>query len=96
MAKRMIERVEDQDGLTSETEPPETPVVNKKEAPPAEKPVRPEERKEIKPLDLSISVKAPGVFVMRVWNGMVLFPDKRRMAKIPIVPGKPVQIRITQ
>ncbi len=93
MAKRTIERVEDQDGLTSETKPHETPVAYEKVELPAEKSARP---KEIEPLDVTITVKAPGIFVMRVWNGMVLFPEKRRLSKIPIVPGKPVTVRVTQ
>lgn len=85
MAKREINR------QVEETEPVEVKEQEVKLS--SEKQDRP---KEIKPLDVTITVKAPGIFVMRVWNGMVLFPEKRKLSKIPIVPGKPVQIRITQ
>jgi hypothetical protein len=60
---------------------------------PAEKQAHP---KENKPLDVSLEIKAPGVFVVRVWNGLILYPNKFRMEKISIIPGKPVKIRITQ
>jgi hypothetical protein len=83
-SKRIIER----DAKESEVPPAETGVpVARKEAPVA---------KKVEPLDTTVTIKPPGIFVMRVWNGMVLFPSNRKMAKIPIVPGKPVNIRITQ
>jgi hypothetical protein len=85
MAKREINR------QVEETEP--VAVKEQEVALPAEKQARP---KETKPLDVTITVKAPGIFVMRVWNGMVLFPEKRKLSKIPIVPGKPVTVRVTQ
>lgn len=82
MAKREINR------QVEETEPVE---VKRQEV------VLPQANlKENKPLDVTITVKAPGIFVMRVWNGMVLFPEKRKLSKIPIVPGKPVTVRVTQ
>ena len=85
MAKREINR---------QVEETEQVAVKEQEASlPAEKQARP---KEVKPLDVTITVKAPGIFVMRVWNGMVLFPEKRKLSKIPIVPGKPVTVRVTQ
>ncbi len=89
MAKREINRQVEETApvaVTGQAEEQETAL-------PAEKQARP---KEVKPLDVTVEVKAPGVFVMRVWSGMVLFPNKFKMEKIPIVAGKPVKIRITQ
>ncbi len=86
MAKRIIERVEDQDGLRSEIVPPEALAVDGKQARP----------KEGEPLDVSITIKAPGVFVARIWAGAILFAGQGKMNKIPIARGKPIQIRITQ
>jgi hypothetical protein len=60
---------------------------------PAEKQARP---KEVKPLDVTITAKAPGVFVARIWSGAILFAGQGKMNKIPIARGKPIQIRITQ
>lgn len=85
MAKREINR------QVEETEPVEVKEQEVKLS--SEKQARP---KEVKPLDVTITVKAPGIFVMRVWSGMVLFPEKRKLSKIPIVPGKPVTVRVTQ
>lgn len=88
MAKREINR------QVEETEPGTvTGQAVEEGALPAEKQARP---KEVKPLDVTVEVKAPGVFVMRVWNGLILYPNKFRMEKISIVPGKPIKIRITQ
>lgn len=89
MAKREINRRVEETApvaTTGQAEEQETAL-------PAEKQARP---KEAKPLDVTVEVKAPGVFVMRVWNGLILYPNKFRMEKISIVPGKPVKIRITQ
>ena len=52
--------------------------------------------KVTKPLDVTVTIKSPGTFVVRVWSGAVLFAGKGKINKIPIVPGKPVTIRITQ
>lgn len=94
MAKREIKRQVEETEPTAVTGQADEQVVGEQEAAlPAEKPTRP---KEVKPLDVTITVKAPGIFVMRVWNGMVLFPEKRKLSKIPIVPGKPVTVRVTQ
>ena len=60
---------------------------------PAKKQARPA---EVKPLDVTVTMKSPGTFVVRVWSGAVLFAGKGKINKIPIVPGKPVTIRITQ
>jgi len=90
-SKRIIER---------DAKEPEAPLaevtasVAKKEAPAVKKEAP--AVKKVEPLDVTVTIKPPGIFVMRVWNGMVLFPSNRKMAKIPIVPGKPVNIRITQ
>lgn len=89
MAKREINRQVEETApvaTTGQAEEQETAL-------PAEKQARP---KEVKPLDVAVEVKAPGVFVMRVWNGLILYPNKFKMEKISIVPGKPVKIRITQ
>ena len=89
MAKREINRQVEETApvaTTGQAEEQETAL-------PAEKQARP---KEVKPLDVTVEVKAPGVFVMRVWNGLILYPNKFKMEKISIVPGKPVKIRITQ
>ena len=85
MAKREINR------QVEETEP--VAVKEQEAALPAEKQARP---KEVKPLDVTIAVKAPGVFVMRMWSGAVLFAGQGKMNKIPIARGKPINIRITQ
>lgn len=88
MAKREINR------QVEETEPvPVTGQAVEEVALPAEKQARP---KEVKPLDVTIAVKAPGVFVMRMWSGAVLFAGQGKMNKIPISRGKPINIRITQ
>jgi len=88
MAKREINR------QVEETEPVAvTGQAVEEVALPAEKQARP---KEVKPLDIAIAVKAPGVFVARIWSGAILFAGQGKMNKIPIVRGKPIQIRITQ
>lgn len=88
MAKREINRqVEEAEPVVATGQAVEEAAL------PAEKQVR---QKEVKPLDVTVEVKAPGVFVMRVWNGLILYPNKFRMEKISIVPGKPVKIRISQ
>jgi hypothetical protein len=89
MAKREINRQVEEAEPATETA--DTGVANSavevQSAPTVEK---------TKPLDVTVEVKAPGVFVMRVWSGVMLFAGRGRMNKIPIVPGKPIQIRITQ
>jgi hypothetical protein len=52
--------------------------------------------KVTKPLDVTVTIKSPGTFVVRVWSGAVLFAGRGKMNKIPIVSGKPINIRITQ
>ena len=89
MAKREIQRQVEEPAPVATTGQAE----EQNGALPAEKQARP---KEVKPLDVTVEVKAPGVFVMRVWNGLILYPNKFRMDKVPIVAGKPVKIRITQ
>lgn len=85
MAKREINR------QVEETE--QVAAKEQEAALPAEKQARP---KEIKPLDVTITAKAPGVFVARIWSGAILFAGQGKMNKIPIARGKPITIRITQ
>ncbi len=90
MAKREIQR------QVEETAPVAvTGQVEKKQevALPAEKQARPA---AVKPLDVTVTVKSPGVFVARIWSGVILFAGQGKMNKIPIVKGKPINIRITQ
>jgi hypothetical protein len=93
MAKREINRQTEveaeipvQKGTDSKTE-----QASEKQ-PPAPVPVN----TDSKPLDVSVTMKSPGTFVVRVWSGAVLFAGKGKMNKISIVPGKPINIRITQ
>lgn len=90
MARREIRRVEvpDQDltvPVSSAVEEAEAPAVHTEEPAP-----------KAKPLDVTLTVKVPSVFVMRVWNGLILYPNKFKMERIAIAPGKPLKIRITQ
>jgi len=85
MAKREINR------QVEETEPVEVKEQEVKLS--SEKQARP---KEVKPLDVTITAKAPGVFVARIWSGTILFAGQGKMNKIPIARGKPITIRITQ
>lgn len=90
MAKREINRQAEENSEVVVTAPGNEGQVT---VSPVEKQAHPKEKK---PLDITISIKAPGVFVVRVWSGMVLFAGQGKMNKIPIVPKKPISVRITQ
>ena len=100
MAKREIQRQVEETapvattGQAEETVTTDSAVNAKVETDlPVEKQVR---SKEVKPLDVTVTMKSPGTFVVRVWSGAVLFAGRGKMNKISIVPGKPINIRITQ
>ena len=100
MAKREIKRqVEETETVEVTGQVEETKTVDSainsdvEEALPAEKRAHPV---AAKPLDVTVTMKSPGTFVVRVWSGAVLFAGRGKMNKVPIVPGKPVNIRITQ
>lgn len=52
--------------------------------------------KTAKPLDVTVAVNPGGTFVVRVWNGLILYAQGHAMIKTPCAPNKPIKIRITQ